>query len=70
MSLIYLVQSGGSLDGADGYSYGLLNGEHHRLLVSFVDFMNSGRQTIHKKPTAINRRPLTRRATDPKEPTK
>jgi hypothetical protein len=60
---IYLVQSGGSLDGADGYSYGLLQAEHKRLLVSFVDYMRTSSQTIHKKEgAAINRRPLTKRA--------
>lgn len=60
---IYLVQSGGSLDGGDGYSYGLLHGGHPKLLVSFVDFMDSKAQTIFPKPpTAMDRRPLARRA--------
>lgn len=61
---IYLVQSGDSLDGSDGYSYGLLRGDHHRLLVSFADFMKKGRQTIHK-PGQMNRRKLTKRAKEP-----
>lgn len=56
---IYLVQAGGSLDGSDGYSNGLLKGEHRHLLVSFADFM--GRQsTIHRKVDP-NRRSLATR---------
>lgn len=63
MSRIYLVQSAGSLDGADGYSYGLLHGGQPWLLVSFVDYMGGERRTIHKKtkPAHINRRPVTSR---------
>lgn len=63
MSRIYLVQSAGSLDGADGYSYGLLHGGQPWLLISFVDFMGSERQTIHKKSETkhINRRPISGR---------
>lgn len=44
---IYLVQSGGDLDGNDGYSYGLLRGDQTRLLVSFVDYMKTGKQQIN-----------------------
>lgn len=60
---IYLVQSGGSLDGGDGYSYGLVNGGQTRLLVSFVDYMRTGQQTIHRNQGSdLNRRPLSKRA--------
>lgn len=63
MSRIYLVQSGDSLDGGDGYSYGLVHGGHPYLLVSFVDYLSSGRQSIHKKPLdKVDRRPLSKRA--------
>lgn len=62
---IYLVQSGQSLDGADGYSYGLLKGGQKRLLVSFVDYMKSGHQSIHRRSgSQLNRRPLSKRATE------
>lgn len=66
MSRIYLVQSAGSLDGADGYSYGLLHGGQPWLLISFVDYMGSPRQTIHKKDSlvGINRRPISGRGRD------
>lgn len=63
MSRIFLVQSGDSLDGGDGYSYGLVQGGHPWLLISFVDFLTSGRTTIHKKPIdQVDRRPLSKRA--------
>ncbi len=65
MSRIFLVQSAGSLDGADGYSYGLLHGGHKHLLISFVDFMNAKQATIHKRPADLmDRRPLSRRGRD------
>lgn len=61
--IIYLVQSGSSLDGADGYSYGLLHGGQRRLLCSFVDFMDAKRTNIFPKdPKAMDRRPLSKRA--------
>lgn len=63
---IYLVQSGGSLNGSDGYSYGLLHGGQSRLLVSFVDYMRTGKQSIHNTGT-VNRRKLIDRA-DKKTP--
>lgn len=56
---IYLVQSGGSLDGSDGYSQGLLKGEHHSLLVSFLDYMGK-HESIHRKADP-NRRSLAKR---------
>lgn len=62
---IYLVQSGGSLNGSDGYSYGLLHGGQHRLLVSFVDYMRTGKQTIIQEAQP-NRRKLITRANDRK----
>lgn len=62
---IYLVQSGGSLNGSDGYSYGLLRGDQKRLLVSFVDFMRTGKQKINPK-THPNRRKLITRQQDRK----
>ena len=58
---IYCVQSGGSLNGSDGYSYGLLHGGQTRLLVSFVDYMRTGKQTIHPEVN-VNRRKLIDRA--------
>ena len=62
---IYLVQSGGSLNGSDGYSYGLLRGDQTRLLVSFVDYMKTGKQQIN--PGAkLNRRKIITRAEDRK----
>lgn len=63
---IYLVQSGGSLNGSDGYSYGLLHGGQSRLLVSFVDYMRTGKQSIHTTGT-VNRRKLIDRS-DKKAP--
>lgn len=67
--IIFLVQSGGSLDGADGYSYGLLHGGHNRLLCSFVDFMDAKRSTIFPKPpAAMDRRTLSRRALESMPP--
>jgi len=64
--IIYLVQSGDSLDGSDGYSYGLLHGGQTRLLVRFVDFMKTQRPTIHRDPKSLNRRKLTKRAKESK----
>jgi hypothetical protein len=63
---IYLVQSGGSLNGSDGYSYGLLRGNQTRLLVSFVDFMKAGKQRINPDAKS-NRRKLIVRAEDRKK---
>lgn len=62
MSRIYLVQSGQDLDGADGYSLGLLKGEQPWVLVSFVDFMES-RQNLIIDPSniALRRRTLVKR---------
>jgi hypothetical protein len=62
---IYLVQSGGSLNGSDGYSYGLLHGNQERLLVSFVDYMKTGKPKINPGASA-NRRKLITRAEDRK----
>lgn len=66
---IYLVQSGGSLNGSDGYSYGLLRGDQTRLLVSFVDYMKTSKQEINPG-SAANRRKLITRAQDRKEAAK
>ena len=63
---IYLVQSGWNLNGSDGYSYGLLHGGQSRLLVSFVDYMRTGKQSIHTTGT-VNRRKLIDRS-DKKAP--
>jgi hypothetical protein len=62
---IYLVQSGGSLNGSDGYSYGLLHGGQTQLLVSFVDYMRNSKPSIHAE-TQVNRRKLITRAGDKK----
>lgn len=37
--VIYCVQSATDLDGANGYSNGLLEAGHTKLLVSFLDYM-------------------------------
>lgn len=59
---IYLVQSAGSLSGSDGYSYGLVHGEQKLLLVSFVDYMNAAKTTIHRNSgSAVNRRHIVNR---------
>ena len=47
MSLIYLVQSATDLAGANGYSAGLLEAGHPKLLVSFIEYMDR-HQNIHK----------------------
>lgn len=66
---IYLVQSAGSLNGSDGYSYGLVHGEQKLLLVSFVDYMSSGKTAIHRGTgAAINRRHLVSRPADRPKP--
>lgn len=46
MSLIYLVQSAGDLHGANGYSAGLLEAGHPKILVSFIDYMDRDRPII------------------------
>jgi hypothetical protein len=63
---IYLVQSGQCLNGSDGYSYGLLHGEQSKLLVSFVDFMQTGNHSINPA-VHPNRRKLTMRQQDRKK---
>lgn len=65
--IIYLVQAGKSLNGSDGYSYGLLRGEQRQLLVSFVDFMATSKQTIHSG-TNVNRRKLINRQSGYQKP--
>lgn len=47
MTRIYLVQSATDLDGANGYSTGLLEGGHPWLLVAFTDYTQK-HQTIFK----------------------
>lgn len=60
---IYLVQSAGSLNGSDGYSYGLVHGDQKLLLVSFVDYMRGGKGSIHSATGAgINRRHIVKRS--------
>ena len=48
MALIYLVQSSSELQGKAGYSYGLLEGEHKRLLITFAEYSDKNRPTIFK----------------------
>lgn len=48
MALIYLVQSSTELCGEAGYSYGLLQGEHPRLLVTFAEYAGKNRQHMFK----------------------
>lgn len=47
MSIIYLVQSATDLAGANGYSSGLLEAGHPKILVSFIDYMDR-HQSLHK----------------------
>ena len=44
---IFLVQSATDLDGSNGYSRGLLEGEHPLLLVAFTDYIGK-HSTIFK----------------------
>jgi hypothetical protein len=60
---IYLVQSGGDLDGNDGYSYGLLRGDQTRLLVSFVDYLKTGKHQINPGANIKRRAKLVTRMT-------
>lgn len=62
MSRIYLVQNSG-FDGADGYSFALLQGGHPLVLVSFADYVEREQETILKPHEALGRRRLIRRAT-------
>lgn len=39
MTIIYCVQSATDLNGANGYSNGLLEAGHPKVLVSFLDYM-------------------------------
>lgn len=57
MALIYLVQSASDLTGSAGYSNGLLEGEHHRLLVTFAD-LTGKRPTIFRSESEPKRRKL------------
>jgi len=64
---IYCVQSATDLDGANGYSNGLLEAGHPRILVSFLDYMDkhqalfkgrSGQRAPGKRITKARRRTL------------
>lgn len=46
--VIYLVQSSTDLKGSGGYCYGLLKGEHERLLVTFAEM--KGRPLLPQLP--------------------
>lgn len=62
MSRIYLVQNSG-FDGADGYSFALIQAEHPLLLVSFADYVAKNQATILKPHEASGRRRLIKRPT-------
>ena len=47
MTTVYCVQSATDLAGANGYSCGLLEAGHPKILVSFIDYMDR-HQTLHK----------------------
>jgi hypothetical protein len=49
VALIYLVQSSTELEGTAGYSYGLLSGEHQRLLITFAEYNGKDKQTIFRE---------------------
>lgn len=56
MTRIYLVQSATDLWGANGYSTGLLEAGHPKLLVSFLDYMGKGTEILKPKSPLSGRR--------------
>lgn len=60
MALIYLVQSSSDLEGQAGYSHGLLEGEHNRLLVTFAEYQGKSQTIFRKRSGAISRRKPTK----------
>lgn len=61
MTIIYCVQSATDLHGANGYSCGLLEAGHPKLLVSFLDYMGKD-QTIMKPKSPLSDRKVPKRA--------
>lgn len=59
--IIYCVQSATDLHGANGYSSGLLEAGHPKLLVSFLDYMGKD-QTIMKPKSKLSGRKVPKRA--------
>lgn len=61
MTIIYCVQSATDLVGANGYSSGLLEAGHPKLLVSFIDYMDR-HQTLMKPKGKLSGRKIPKRA--------
>lgn len=59
--IIYLVQSATDLHGANGYSSGLLEGGHPKILVSFLDYADR-HQDILKPKSPLAGRKVPKRA--------
>ena len=62
MTIVYCVQSASDLVGSAGYSHGLLEADHPKILVSFIDYATN-QQTLHRqtpivpKPRVVRRKP-------------
>lgn len=61
MTRIYLVQSATDLHGAGGYSAGLLEAGHPKLLVSFLDYMDRHQDLIRPR-SVLSGRKIPKRA--------
>lgn len=59
--IIYLVQSATDLHGANGYSSGLLEAGHPKILVSFLDYADR-HQDILKPKSPLAGRKVPKRA--------
>jgi len=68
MALIYLVQSSSELEGTAGYSHGLLQGGHTRLLVTFAEYNGKNRSTIFQQRKSPARRALSPTTTKKDKP--
>lgn len=56
MTIIYCVQSATDLHGQNGYSSGLLEAGHPKLLVSFLDYMDKGHPILRPKSPLAGKR--------------
>lgn len=56
MTTIYLVQSATDLHGANGYSCGLLEAGHPKLLVSFLDYTDRTHSILKPKSPLAGRK--------------
>lgn len=67
MALIYLVQSSSELEGSAGYSSGLLEGGHNRLLVTFAEYQGKAQTIFRKRSGPVSRRkPIAAPKANPK----